>query len=63
LIWKTKIGCQKTTWKTKMKIGNWYLGWSRNVAIGVIWTRKNSIAIMFFGLTLSKNLSLVKKNK
>lgn len=39
-----------------MKVGSWDLGWSRNVAIGVIWTRDWKVAIFFLGLTLSRDL-------
>lgn len=31
----------------------WWLGWSRNIAIGVIWTKDGKIAIFFLGLTLA----------
>lgn len=39
-----------------MKFGNWELGWSRNVAIGVIWTSDGKVAIFFLGLTLGRYL-------
>lgn len=42
-----------------MKIGNWYLGWSRNVAIGVMWTPAGKVAILFLGITLAKGLDIL----
>lgn len=39
-----------------MNLGAWTLGWSRNVAIGVMWTVSGEIAFFFLGLTLSKGL-------
>lgn len=39
-----------------MKIGSWDLGWSRNVAIGVIWTADGKVAFFLLGLTLSRSL-------
>lgn len=40
----------------KIKFGNWTLGWSRNVAIGVVWTKHGEIAIFFLGLVLGRYL-------
>lgn len=42
-----------------MNLGKWHLGWSRNIAIGIIWTRKGAICLLFLGLTLSKGLPTV----
>lgn len=39
-------------------LGRWTLGWSRNVAIGVMWTNDGKIAFFFLGLTLSRGLPL-----
>lgn len=38
--------------------GNWHLGWARQIAIGVIWTDRGAVGILFLGLTLSRNLRL-----
>lgn len=39
--------------------GNWNLSWSRNVAIGVLWTRQGEVGIVFLGITISRNLPTV----
>lgn len=31
----------------------WWFGWSRNVAIGCIWTVDGKVAIFFLGLTVA----------
>jgi hypothetical protein len=33
-----------------MTLGRWSLGWARNVAIGVLWTRDGRIGIAMLGL-------------
>ena len=46
-----------------MKLLGWDIGWSRNIAIGCIWTTRDysvkfgfkSFAFVFLGLTISKN--------
>ena len=50
-----------------MKLFGWDIGWSRNVAIGCIWTTPKygarhgfgSFAFLFLGLTVSKNFPIV----
>jgi len=52
-----------------MKLFGWDIGWSRNIAIGCIWTTpgygaKNgfkSFAILFLGLAISKNFPTIKE--
>lgn len=38
----------------KMSIGRWHLGWSRNAAIGVVWTDTGKIAFLFLGIALAR---------
>lgn len=51
-----------------MKLFGWDIGWSRNIAIGCIWTSPKyssnhsfgSIAFLFLGLTISKSFPTLK---
>ena len=30
----------------------WHFGWSRNIAIGVLWTKTGRVGILFLGLSI-----------
>lgn len=53
-----------------MKLFGWDVGWSRNIAIGCIWTTQNygarngfrSFAFLFLGLTVSRNFPIISKS-